>query len=83
MRALGHFAFQLRHQPSERLSGQADARGKFLPRMMQKIGPMLDRVRVDWLASQTVGAANSRNQVSFGAAVYLHVAIIGLFKFGT
>jgi hypothetical protein len=37
--------------------------------MLQKVGPMLDRIRMDWMASQTAGAANSRNQVSFGAAV--------------
>jgi hypothetical protein len=67
--APGHFDFQLRHQPGERLCREAEVSRKFLSRMMQQIGPMLDRVRMDWLASQSVGTANRRNQVSFGAAV--------------
>jgi hypothetical protein len=37
--------------------------------MMQQVGPMLDGIRMNRLATQAAGAADGCDQVSFGAAM--------------
>lgn len=65
---------EIRHQLLQYLRRVRWIRRQLAPRLVQKFGPVLERIWMDGVAAQTPGASDCRGEICFDATVQFHHA---------